>query len=202
MSAEDQRAIQSDLAAVNKLKENMMAATYQMTEEQQKLSNAQHAKELNEEKANKINQIIESFGAASIRATAQRQTRKSLLETITRLFPTQDTSRGLVVSLPPTRTPQQVGALGKLLASKASPMLIEIETYALGAKSNSDNQKEAIQTAYDLRNDLVRETGILPEWTVVRGFPGPVKGQNAGTQKIEQIVISGDFIGDTPTQGN
>jgi hypothetical protein len=202
MSSEDQRAIQSELAAVNKLKESATAATYQLTEQQQRLSDAQNAKLVEEEKVNKINQLIKSFGAASMRATAQSQARKNLLEATRGLFPTQDTPRGLVVSVPPTRTPQQVGALGKLLASKASPMLIEIETYVSGTKNNFDNQKEAIQAAYDLRNDLVRETGILPEWTVVRGFPGPAKGQNAGTQRIEQIVISGDFIGDTPTQGN
>ena len=171
------------------------AATSRLVEETQKLLEAERAKEETEHKIAQISDILKEFAESESLANAKAQARAKLLTAMSALFPARDTNRGLVLTLPSTRTFQQIGEFGKLLVSTASPMLIEIETYVCERTDNAKNQKAATDAAQALQRELVSRAGIPPEWTVARGFPGVPKGINSGVKRIEQIIISGDFIG-------
>jgi hypothetical protein len=202
LSDEDRTELKRSEDTVSQRKASVNDATSRLDQFRQVLSNTTREKEDIEARLASISDATQEFVVSDRRANLQRKTRAELIAALNGLFPTQDTSRGLILEVPPETTPQQIADLGKLLASKGSPMLIEVETYVVPGPDIATNQKEAIRAAKALQEVLVRGTGIDADWTVVRGFTGLPNRVGSGKQRVQQIVISGDLIGETPSKAN
>jgi hypothetical protein len=140
-----------------------------------------------------ITRATQQTSALREETAKKKQNRAALMSSLERLFPTHDSRRGLVVSLPAGAPAEQVSGLGKKLGSLGTNLLIEVEVYIAGDDTRK-SQLEATSAATQIQKELVPGSGLPLDWTVARGLAGLPKGTTPG-QRIDQIVISGESLG-------
>jgi hypothetical protein len=190
MSPVEIQQLNAARARAEEVQKNSTLASQKAEDEKQRLSAVETTQASIESQMSQINMTLTGFEVPAHRVDLQRQTRETLLHSISMLFPTQDIPRGLIVALPADTSPSQIHSLGKILASGGSGILVEAEVLATG-QSYAKNRLSARELAFSLRKELLRETGLSPERVVSRGFSG-----TEHTQKVtKSIIVSGDLIG-------
>lgn len=189
VSPQEIQELNSTRSHADQTKAKAIVASQQVEDEARHLSSVETTQAAVKAKLDQIDRIVESFSVSAGHAAARKNARASLLISLSALFPTHEASRGLVVSLPPSTTPEQIQSLGKLIASAGPDLLVEAEVQVAGSE-NYQNQEEATRLADLLQKELQHNTGLPPERTVARGLPA----MNLGTTVVQSIVISGDPI--------
>jgi hypothetical protein len=157
------------------------------------LNEAAREKNKLEEMLTEITRAAEQASALKEDAGKKKQNRAALMSSLERFFPTHDSRRGLVVSLPAGAPAEQVSGLGKKLGSLGTNLLIEVEVYIAGEDTRKV-QLEATNAATQIQQELVAGSGLPLDWTVARGLAGLPRGTKPD-HRIEQIVISGESLG-------
>lgn len=190
MSSGEIQKLNAAQARAQEAQKKSALASQKAADEKERLSAVEATQASIESQIAQINMVLTGFEVSAHRLELQRQARSTLLHSISTLFPTEDTPRGLIVALPADTSPLQIHSLGKILASGGSGILVEPEVLATG-QSYAKNRQVAGELASSLRKELLRDTGLSPERVVPRGFSG-----TEHTQKVtKSIVVSGDLIG-------
>ena len=139
-------------------------------------------------------------------AAFQRMCRAQLLSRLSRILPTRDTPRGLVVTIPgwllnssnnvPDGTADRLAKIVEILPPDVN---LRVEGYSEDLGSDSENQNASYGRAQLVR-DVLASNDDLSHSIVAAGLISTATGLERASRRVE-IVISGPGIGQRPLQG-
>ncbi len=164
------------------------------TREANLLAAAEEILQRSEHRLATVREVVDADNNSQVEAAVEKRHRAELLADLQALFPVKETVRGLVITIPSKRSARQLAQLGKILSAVPSPKLVEIESRVFGENPRK-NQVAAFRQAHRLKDDILQGSGLDPASVVARGRPTLPEKNSKEMTGLDEIIVSGDFLG-------